>query len=335
MIVWNLKGTSAKLVRFKQSLYHEPLYRWTNHRSLPNEQYTNSMMEDIQELNDLANDQISQTEDARRIATAPPTGYDASQVSRTDAMQYRPRALWPFDGDPREMIKSLDTPDTSTSGLRAFQISLGLINSLGGAGTIAEGQPGRNMPRAGFAVNNLINLGMADIEDVAKTMEDDLFTPGLSDVYKVTNEFIPESQILRIPGTEQYPSRRMTKQDIAGDYEFEWIGTFQSQDMQQRSRTLLITLQLLSQPGIVQQLAQQGFQVNFANLIQMIWRDGLGEKGLGEVIIPMTEQQKQLLQAQQVQALQQGGQQSQQNGSVSAGGSLDGIMNQFRGVTGG
>ena len=32
-------------------------------------------------------------------------------------------------------------------------------------GTIAEGQPGRNMPRAGGAVNNLVNLSMADVQD--------------------------------------------------------------------------------------------------------------------------------------------------------------------------
>jgi len=74
--------------------------------------------------------------------------------------------------------------------------------------------------------------------------------------------------------------------------------------------------------------------VNFASLIQMIWRDSLGEKGLGSVIIKMTEEQKALLAAQQQAALE-GGQQDQSSQNGSAGGNLEAMVNTFRGVTGG
>ena len=66
-IVWNC-GTKPRLVGFVESRYTEALYRWTIHRSLPNEAFTNSMMDDIVELQFLSNDQINKFQDAVDLA---------------------------------------------------------------------------------------------------------------------------------------------------------------------------------------------------------------------------------------------------------------------------
>ncbi len=166
---------------------------------------------------------------------------------------------------------------------------------MGGSGSIAEGQPGRNMPRAGFAMNNLINLGMADVQDIAELIEQEVLTPSLSDIYKVA-QFIPDRQMMRVPGASAFygddkRSMLMYKNDIVpGDYEFEWVGSLQFQDEQQNAQRMMIFLNLLSNPGIQQQLAQQGKQVDLGALIDMMWRYTLGQRGLNKIIIPLPPQ---------------------------------------------
>jgi hypothetical protein len=166
------------------------------------------------------------------------------------------------------------------------------MQSMAGAGTIAEGQPGRNMPRSGSAVMGLVNLGMADIKDMAQILEQDVLTKSLGDIYKVAARFIPDSQLIRIPGGQAiYGENRSTllkKQDILGDYEFEWVGSLQFQDEQQRAQQLMIFLNL--GPQMDAALNRQGYTLNWVELVQMIWRSGMGERGLSKVVIPLPPQ---------------------------------------------
>lgn len=264
-----------------------PTYRWAVLRSLPGELYTNSMMDDIRVLQILANNQISQVEANRAVVAEPPVGVNVSEgTNRTQSYRYAPRAKWEVDGNPNEFLKNLDVKDTSAEGLRVWQVTMGLINSSAGSGTIAEGQPGRNMPRAGFAVNSLINLALSDIQDIADTVEQCLLTPALGDIWRVVSEYTPENQIFKIPGIAKESAKYIVKSEIAGDYQFSWMGTLQFQDANTRADRLMKFLEILANPQIAQILASQGKQVDLGALLDMIWMEGLGERGLREVIIP-------------------------------------------------
>lgn len=304
-ILWNHKD-GAKVVGFIKSEYDEPLYRSTLHRPLPNELYTNSMLDDITELSTLANDQLNRFQDAVDWEQGF-IGINESEISRTDSLKVKGRAKWHFKGDPKEAVTMFDPPTSSTNQLRAWQIYLGLINSLGGTGTIAEGQPGRNMPRAGFAVNSLIDLGMSDIQDVAELIEQEVLTPSLSDIYKVSSQFIPEHQLIKIPGGEGLFGAILKKEDIIGDYEFDWIGSLQFQDDNLRAQRLMIFLNLALQPQATALLQQQGYAFNFVDLLRTVWRSGLGERGLNDVVMKMEELQQQIQIDQQSNQGQQGG----------------------------
>ena len=61
-------------------------------------------------------------------------------------------------------------------------------------------------------------------------------------------------------------------------------------------------------------LQQQGYKLDLPELVQMVWRYGLGERGLSKVIKPMTPEEQKQLQMQMLQAAQQGGK-SSSNGS--------------------
>lgn len=320
-IAWNTKD-GAKIVGFFKSAYDEPLYRMVLHRPLPGETYTNSQFDDISNLEVICNDLFKMFIEA----TMWEQGFCAvgDGISRHDSWKMKGRALWQMQGIPREALQFIQPPVTSTNLLRAWQICHGMMQSMGGAGTIAEGQPGRNMPRAGGAVSELINLGMADVQDIAEILEQEVLTPGLSDIYKVSS-FIPNDQLMRIPGgavtygigqQNQQQSNLMYKRDIQGDFEFEWVGSLQFQDEARNAQQMMIFLNLL--PQLAPMLEQQGFKFNLVELVQRIWRYALGQRGLDKVISPFTQQEIQQRQQQQMMAMMQG---AAKNGGKSNGGS--------------
>lgn len=275
--------TKPKIVHLDK-LESQPLYQWAVQRPLPGELYTNSMMDDIRVLQILANNQLSQGEANRAVYAEPPVGVDVSQANRLQNYRYAPRAKWETDGDPNDVFKTIDVKDTSTTSLRNLQVTLGLINSAAGAGTIAEGQPGRNMPRAGFAVNSLINLALSDIQDIADTEEQEILSPGLGDMWHVVVAYTPRRQLFKIPGIAQSAPAAYNMADLYGDYTFSWMGTLQFQDQQTRADRLLKFLEILSNPAVFQMLQAQGKQVDIAAIMQQIWSDGLGERGLSQII---------------------------------------------------
>jgi hypothetical protein len=296
-IAWNLKE-GPRIVGFFESQYDNPMYRMCIHRMLPSETYTNSQMEDIVELDNIQNDMFNEFIDAVNWEQGF-VAFGGSDGIRRDSLQMKGRAKWDLGSErPQDILQFLQPPVTSTNQLRAWQILNGMIQSMGGAGTITEGQPGRNMPRSGQAVDSLINLGMADIQDLAEAIEQEVLTPGLSDIYKVAN-MIPDDQLMRIPGGialygNGMQSNVLKKQDIIGDYEFSWIGSLQFQDESQRAERLMVFLQ--QAPMLMQALGSQGYTLNLAELVQMIWRYGLGERGLSQVVVPLQQMQAKLQQ---------------------------------------
>jgi hypothetical protein len=307
-IVWNLVG-GPRIVGFFKSIYDDPLYRMAVHRPLPGETYTTSQSEDIEALNNVQGDMFNQFKDAVD-REAGFVAFGGSSGMRRDTFKFKGGAKWDFGSEnPKEVMNLVQPPNTSNNFLRAWQVSNAMMQSMGGAGTIAEGQPGRNMPRSGEAVSSLINLGMADIQDIAEVIEQEVLTPGLSDIYKVS-QMIPDDQLMRIPGgmtfydpEKKSPTSLLRKRDIVGDYEFEWVGSLQFQADSERAQRLMVFLNLFLNPNTQQMLAQQGYTINLPDLIKMVWRSGIGVRGLDNIVVTLGEMQQILQKQQQISGM--------------------------------
>ena len=294
---------NAKLIRLDDDKV-TPHYHWTNTRVLPGEGYTNSHMDDIRVLQHLANNALSQVESNRARFAEPPVMVDVEASGRMQARTFANRQIWDVVGDPNKLMKSLDIEDTSTNGIRALQIYLGLMDKESG-GTIAEGSPGRNMPRAGFAMNNLLNLSLAEIESDADTMDQDINSLGLSDTFQCIQEYTPHSQVFRLPGMNKGLPSAVRMSQLYGDYAFQWEGSPGIEDAEQRANKLMQFFQLILNPQILpvllQQLAQTGETLDIAAGIKMMYAYGLSERGIGTIVRDLTPQEQQALQAQQQQ----------------------------------
>ena len=285
-LVWNAQG-GARCVRLQLNPYPEPPYRMTLDRSLPGEHYTSGVMDDLEPLQILFNDQVNASEEARVLTTFPPIAVDRGRVPRTEQIKWGVRKVWNV-ADPTA-IRIMEVADVGQSSNRAVAQTLGLINALGVGGGLSEAQPTRGLPRAGYAVSNLISLAMADIKSMCEAIEEDVLTPTLHDLHRLTLAFVPRTQLIMIPGTQDYPPRAIDVSQIEGNWNLVWVGSQQNQDIQGRSERMI---QFLSGLGKVEpSLMRLGWKINWPPLTKRAWRDGLGERGIEQFIVPMTPEE--------------------------------------------
>jgi hypothetical protein len=147
------------------------------------------------------------------------------------------------------------------------------------------------MPRAGFAVNNLINLSLSDVQDIAETTEQDILTPSLMDIHSQTLLYIPASQLIAIPGSSDYAALALQKADLQGRYLFEWIGSLDFQDRETKAERLMLFARLLLDAFPI--IQQAGYKLDIPQLVQQIYINGIGVRGMPQIIRPLTEEEMQ------------------------------------------
>lgn len=299
--------SSPKVVRLDEE-ENSPTYRWTNSRSLPGELYTNSETDDIRVLQNLSNSALSQMESNRSTYAEPPIGVDLNAVGRMQEYTFGNRKFWKVDGNPKEIFQPIQVNDTSSESMKATQIYMQLIDKESG-GTLAEGNPGRNMPRSGQMANTLLGMAMIEVEDVAQTLESDILSPSLGDIYHNILEYVPSKQLFQIPNKNPQLVKAYSKQDLQGDFSFNWLGSLGFQDSQARADKFFQFFQVILNPEIMQmlnsQLQLQGQMLDILGMLKTWYSFGLGEKGLGDIIVPIPPQV--------MQAMQQAQQSQQQN----------------------
>lgn len=284
-IAWNV-SPNPRCVRLQPSEYPEPVYLWANMRSLPNETYTTGAGNDLEPLNILLNDQVNQGEEARSVSALPPALVNTELIGRADALVFGPRKKWPVT-DVVNSVKMLDIPDTSAQSQRAIMITQGWIDNIAGATPLVQGQPQRGLPRAGGAVNQMIQLGMADIQDLASILETEILTPMLAQLHRLTLLFVPRSQVLSVPGTINSAPMTMSVDELYGNWTFNWVGAIQAQANQVKAQQMLVFMQ--SAAKIMPILAQQGWALNWGVIAKRMWRESLGERGVEQIIVPITD----------------------------------------------
>jgi hypothetical protein len=280
-VAWNVKR-GPQIVRLHKIVGDRQPFRLAVMREVPGESYTSCQMDDTEPLQVLFNDQINRMEEAASIAAVPPVRVDPMKVTRTDSLVFRPRAKWLMEPDG---AKLLEIPDTSRGSQAAAMMTMNLITSVFSPGGITEGQPPRGSPRAGFAFSSMVNLSMADIKDMADIIEEKILTPALHDLYKLTILHVPTEQVIRIPGTAAYKPQAMTTYDLYGGWNFRWVGQLQAQDMQVRGQRMQQFLEGVA--PLTETLMMQGWTMDLAQLLKMIWRDVLGERGFDRILVKM------------------------------------------------
>lgn len=325
-----------RVVRQNERKFPRSAYRHAAARDLPGEHYTTGLMDDLEPLQTLLNDQVNMTLEGQATLFSPPTVVNPDLVTRMSSVVFRPRAKWL--GDPAG-FKFLEPHDTTKAGYAGISFTMGLMDSYSGMGPLADGSPTRNMPRSGFAISSLLQASMADITDAARMIEDMILTPAMGDLHRLTMEFVPPTQVLRIPGAKDFPARSMGIQDMAGEWDFKWVGSLQSQEYQVRAQRLVAVLGQIGKmyPVIQEDLIRRGKRINFELLLKRAWRDGLGERGADSIIEDLSPQEMMQIQLERLAAVmaQQAIQEAKQTGMENAAGAPSKLAKARAGSKGG
>lgn len=293
----NVTG-GPRIVRVHRAAYPRAPYRMSVSRELPSQHYTPSVGADLEGLQILLNDQFNQGEEARAVTSGPPVIIDTTRVKRADSFVFGYRRKW--YGDP-DGVKMLEIPDTSQSAMRAAAFTLAYME--GQVPPLSQGQVPRGLPRGSGAVGSLISLASADIVGDARAIEEDCLTPTIQDLYHLTLAFVPQEQVIQIPGAEGFQPMELTVDDLYGGWHFKWTGANRMQDLQAQTSQALIFIQSLSR--MADTLRLQGWTIDWGLISRIFWKDLLGEKRLAYVIRQMTPQERGAELA--IQAMMQGG----------------------------
>jgi hypothetical protein len=276
-LVWNVTA-GPRCTRLARGV--QLPYRLAVARQVPGEHYTNGMMSDLEPLNVMLNDQINMTLEGQATSVFPPAIINPDMVARADSLVFRPRAKWL--ADPAG-IKWMEMPNMMGPGQQGISLTMGLIDQFAANSPLAEGTMSRGMPRAGFAVSSLIQLALSDIRMVAEAFEDELLSPMLQDLARLTTMAVPPQQIAQIPGAEALSTMQLPVSALLRGASFRWVGSLQSQDQQVRAQRLLTLLGQLSK--IYPSMRQNGWDIDFGTIGKRLWRDGLGERGADTIIL--------------------------------------------------
>jgi len=284
-LVWNVQR--VRFTRLQFSRYPKPPYRMAVARELPSQHYTPGMGQDIEALQVLLNDQFNQGEESRAVSSGPPVILDPTKVRRADSFIFGYRRKW--YGDPTG-VKMMEIPDTSVSAFRAAQFTLAYMEGSGPTG-LSAGQPPRGTPRGSGAVSQLMAMAGADVVDAAQIIEEECLSPTIQDLYDLTVAFVPDLQIVKIPGAEGYAPMMATMNELFGHYTFKWFTSNRFQDKQNEAQLGLQFYQQLAH--VAPDIANQGFKINWAHISRVMFKDILGERRLADVIQPMTPEERQ------------------------------------------
>jgi hypothetical protein len=304
-LVWNVPD-SPRVVRTNKRAFQRHPYRMAAARDLPGEHYTTGLMDDLEPLQVLLNDQVNMTLEGQATLFSPPTAINPDLVQRMSSIVFRPRAKWLVDPTG---VKFMEPHDTTKAGYQGISFTMGLMDNYSGMGPLADGTPTRNMPRSGMAVSSLLQMSLSDITDGARMIEDMILTPLMGDLHKLTLEFVPKTQMMKIPGTKDFPARKINVSQMDGEWDFKWVGSIQSQDYQVRAQRLVATLGMIAKmyPVISEDLMRRGKRINVEAILKRVWRDGLGERGADNIIEEIPPQEMMMIQAERLmQALAAG-----------------------------
>ena len=255
-----------------------------------NEFYGRGLPETFDRMQYFLNDIANQASDALVWSMNPIAIVDPFEVQDPESLRMRPGAKWLAKPDAVRFTEP--SKETPSIGFSAVGQILGLMNDSANIAPLAFSPAGRSRGRATqTATGAQIMLGESQLQvrDVVENLEDQVFQPFLRMAHALTMQCMTDTLILKVAGIEGAPliEKRVSADTIAGDFEFQWLGSLSAVNQQVRAQQMINYLQMTARiPPEV--LAQQNAQVDIPYLLRTIWTDGLGLRDGMKVVREIT-----------------------------------------------
>jgi len=259
-----------------------------------NEFYGRGLPETFDRLQYFLNDVANQASDALVWSMNPIAVVDSYRVQDVDSIRMRPGARWL--ADPAGVSFTEPPKESATVGFAAVGQIIALMNDTANVAPFLGPSPaGKGRGRAASTATGaqiLLSESLLQIRDVVENLEDQVYTPFLRMSHALAMQCMSKAMILKVTGIEgvSFVERRISPEDIAGDFEFRWLGSTTNVNHQVRAQQMVNFLQMVARipPEVLQ---AQGIQIDLGFILRAIWEDGFSLRD-GDRIIKNTNQVK-------------------------------------------
>lgn len=124
-----------------------------------------------------------------------------------------------------------------------------------------------------------------DIQDFNEDLEQVTLIPLMEMFHSLGQQFESEEMFLAITGKDKI---RFSPEMLAMDLSWQWVASTQTVNQQVRGQQMNLFLQAILNPAVLQNLMQQGKQLNLEPILRKMWEDGLGQRSFESLfVMPM------------------------------------------------
>lgn len=270
----------AVCIRIQQNPYwHQAApFQWARYiMPFPGDFYARGLPEAMIPMQSQLDDIMNQTMDSTTLALNPITVVNPAYAPNADSFEVEPGAVW--FADPAA-VKQFSFPDLSETGIR----NAGLLKSM--ISELSDNQPQLPDPIAGKARSTgqaqmAINEWQTDVYNFLEQISNEALGPLASQTHALIQQNISDDAVIRVTGklANEWIYKVITPDDIAGNYEFKWIGSIQAETQSVRTQQMLNLLKIL--PMIPK---EAGINLNWQNFMVRVLKDGFDLRNIEEII---------------------------------------------------
>lgn len=233
----------------------------------------------------LINDFVNQTNDNGIMGLNPTTIYNPATLAGP-LNPFKPGGLIAttdpssikFDRPPIEQVQY---------GMNLIQMFAAMLGDFSGAPPIMQGTKGGSTATTSQVLQkNALN----PLKDLVEGIEQSLMVPLLHMTWVCGQQYCDEKFMLEVMGdTGGWSPKSMTRDQLIGDYIFQWLASSQAANAAQRAEQGMKLLAAIT-PLVDQMLQRGGNQVDPLTLLERIFKDSLGFRDFSKFIKPLPPQ---------------------------------------------
>jgi len=224
----------------------------------------------------LTNDFANQTNDGGNYALNPIGLRNPSHVAGPMG-PLQPGRVWDFTDIDKGFRFDRPPLEIIGAGMNMVSMFMTMAQDLGGAPPQLSGSTSGGAKTA-TGMQILQRNAMSPLQDEVEDLEQDILMPLMYGTWYNGQQFRDKRILSQLAGAPI----DIDPQSLAIDAEFRWLASSQAVNAQQRAQQLIQFMQVLA--PMVPLLMQQGYMVDFAPLIQRALGDGMGIRGIQDII---------------------------------------------------
>ena len=209
-------------------------------------------------------------------------------------------------GDASKAISLVPQPQVPADAWRAIQAVVGSSESATGAdqASVQGSLPGRgsSVGRSGTGAGMLAAASAGRLQSPVERFIDGVFLPFLKFLFQMVKERMPIAEIRDIIGKRTDDLVVDFGDFMSTDVKFDTLAGTRLAARNRMAQALPFLLEVFGNQALIQQMAEIGWKVNVMELVKMVL-DMSEWKNQNDLVVPMTDQEKQQMAAQNPAAI--------------------------------